>query len=85
MSVRSITGFVVADKNDKTIVVSVIQRRRHPLYDKAYLVTRRFAAHDEANEARIGDRVRISETRPISKSKTWRLSKVIERAEGAKS
>lgn len=79
---RSITGYVVADKNDKTIVVSITQRRRHPLYDKAYLVTRRFQAHDEANEARVGDRVRISEITPVSRHKNWKLAKVIERAEG---
>ena len=85
MPARTIIGYVVADQNQKTITVSVIQRRRHPLYDKAYLVTRRFQAHDEANEAKVGDRVRISEITPVSRNKSWRLSKVIERAEVVKS
>jgi small subunit ribosomal protein S17 len=84
MAARSITGFVVSDLADKTIVVSVTHRRRHPIYDKSYRVTRRYKAHDAENQANLGDRVRIVETKPISKSKSWQLSKVLEKVEGAK-
>lgn len=80
MPARTIVGYVVADRNDKTITVSATQRRRHPLYDKAYSVTRRYQAHDEDNQASIGDRVRIAEIRPVSRRKNWRLAKVIEKA-----
>lgn len=80
---RTLTGTVVSDKALKTITVRVDHRRRHPLYSKSYIVSNKFAAHDEKNEANIGDKVEIVESRPISKSKSWRLVKVIERAEGS--
>ena len=73
-------GKVVSDKMDKTIVVAVEESVKHPLYGKTMRRTIKFKAHDEANEARIGDTVRIVETRPLSKDKRWRLSEIIERA-----
>jgi small subunit ribosomal protein S17 len=75
---RKLVGTVASDVQDKTIIIAVARRVTHPIYGKQYTVTKRFAAHDEQNEAHIGDRVEIVETRPISKSKTWRLSRVIE-------
>ena len=73
------TGKVVSDKMEKTIVVSVTYMRKHPIYHKTVKRTSRFKAHDEANEARIGDTVRIAETRPLSKTKRWRLLNVVEK------
>jgi len=77
---KSKLGRVVSDKMDKTIVVAVEDFVRHPLYGKAVKRTKKFKAHDENNECRIGDKVRISETRPISKDKRWRLVLVVEKA-----
>lgn len=77
---RSLQGKVVSTKMNKTIVVAVERRKSHPLYKKSYLVTTKFQAHDEKNEAKDGDMVEITETRPISKNKHFQLSKVIERA-----
>lgn len=77
---KSRLGRVVSDKMDKTIVVAVEDFVRHPLYGKAVKRTKKFKAHDENNECRIGDKVRISETRPISKDKRWRLVLVVEKA-----
>lgn len=74
------TGKVVSDKMDKTIVVAIETLVRHPLYGKSIKRTTKFKAHDENNECKIGDRVRIMETRPLSKDKRWRLVEVIERA-----
>ncbi|MCL6548097.1 MAG: 30S ribosomal protein S17 [Alicyclobacillus sp.] len=74
-------GKVVSDKMDKTIVVAVEERKLHPLYGKTVRRTKKFKAHDEHNEARVGDTVRIMETRPLSKEKCWRLVEIIERAE----
>jgi small subunit ribosomal protein S17 len=74
------TGRVVSDKMDKTIVVSVERLARHRLYKRVIRLTTKFKAHDEANEAGIGDRVLIEESRPLSASKRWRLVKVIQRA-----
>ncbi len=74
------TGQVVSDKMEKTIVVSVNSRRLHPLYKKYVNYTKKVKAHDEKNEAAIGDTVRVMECRPISKDKTWRLVEIIERA-----
>lgn len=79
---RILTGIVVSDKNAKTITVQVDRHRRHPLYSKSYKVSRKFAAHDEKQEANVGDKVEIVETRPISRTKNWRLQKIVERAEG---
>jgi len=73
-------GRVVSDKMDKTIVVAVEDFVRHPLYGKAVKRTQKFKAHDENNECRIGDKVRISETRPLSKDKNWRLVRIVDRA-----
>ena len=73
-------GRVVSDKMEKTIVVAVEDFVRHPLYGKAVKRTKKFKAHDENNECRIGDKVRIMETRPISKDKRWRLVLIVEKA-----
>jgi small subunit ribosomal protein S17 len=73
-------GVVDSVKMDKTIVVKVIDRVRHPLYDKTLQRTKRLYVHDEQNDAREGDRVRVQETRPLSKTKRWRLVEVVERA-----
>lgn len=73
-------GTVVSDKMDKTVVVAVERRVAHPLYGKQVARTRKLHAHDEENVARQGDLVRIMETRPLSKSKRWRLVEVIEQA-----
>ncbi|HHT50264.1 MAG TPA: 30S ribosomal protein S17 [Eubacteriaceae bacterium] len=73
-------GKVVSDKMDKTIVVAVETFVRHPLYGKSVKRTTKFKAHDEENQCGIGDRVRIMETRPLSKDKRWRLTEVIEKA-----
>jgi small subunit ribosomal protein S17 len=77
---KTLEGLVVSAKMDKTLVVAVIDRVRHRRYGKTLQKTRRFYAHDEANDAREGDRVRIAETRPLSRSKRWRLLEVLERA-----
>ncbi len=73
-------GKVVSDKMDKTIVVAIETLVSHPLYKKSVKRTTKFKAHDENNECNIGDRVRIMETRPLSKEKRWRLVEIIERA-----
>ncbi|NLK72029.1 MAG: 30S ribosomal protein S17 [Clostridiales bacterium] len=73
-------GNVVSDKMDKTIVVAVEDFVRHPIYGKAVKRTVKFQAHDENNECRIGDKVKIMETRPLSKNKRWRLVNIVERA-----
>jgi len=73
-------GRVVSNAMDKTAVVSVVERVRHPRYAKTVQRTKHFYAHDEGNEVRVGDRVRIQETRPISKLKRWRVVEVLERA-----
>ena len=74
------TGVVVSDKMDKTIVVAIKTKVRHPLYGKMVNRTRKFKAHDEQNQCGIGDTVRIMETRPLSKDKRWRLVEIIEKA-----
>jgi small subunit ribosomal protein S17 len=79
--VRTKTGRVVSDKMDKTIVVAVENLVEHPLYKKRVRRTRKFHAHDENGEAHIGDIVRIAESRPLSKTKTWRLQEIIRRAD----
>ncbi|MDI9537888.1 30S ribosomal protein S17 [Xiashengella succiniciproducens] len=73
-------GVVVSEKMDKTAVVSVVVREKHPIYGKFMKKTKKFYAHDENNECHEGDTVRIMETRPLSKSKRWRLVEIIERA-----
>ncbi len=74
------TGKVVSDKMDKTITVAVVDNVKHPLYGKIVKRTYKLKAHDENNECKIGDRVKVMETRPLSKDKRWRLVEVIERA-----
>ena len=74
-------GMVVSDKPDKTVTVSVETLVRHPLYKKRVRRSKRFMVHDEANEARVGDTVRIIETRPLSARKRWRLANIVSRAE----
>ncbi len=73
-------GVVVSDKMDKTVVVAVEQRVKHPLYGKVMTKTERLKAHDEANDAGVGDRVRVMETRPTSATKRWRLVEILEKA-----
>ena len=73
-------GVVVSNKMDKSIVVEIEHREKHPIYGKFIKKTNRFMAHDEKNECNIGDTVRIMETRPMSKRKFWRLVEIIERA-----
>ena len=74
------TGIVVSDKMDKTVVVAVRTKVRHPLYGKMVNKTTKFKAHDENNECGVGDTVRIMETRPLSKDKRWRVVEIIEKA-----
>ena len=73
-------GVVVSNKMDKTAVVAVIERVRHPKYGKFMMRTKKLYAHDETNDVNIGDRVRVMETRPTSKNKRWRVTEVLERA-----
>jgi small subunit ribosomal protein S17 len=75
------TGVVVSDKMDKTVLVRVDRQVRHPLYGKTVRRSSKFAAHDEGNDAHLGDTVRVMETRPLSKTKRWRVVEVVERAE----
>ena len=74
------TGLVVSDKMDKTVVVAIQDNVRHPLYKKIVKRTVRLKAHDENNECRVGDRVSVMETRPLSKDKRWRVVEIIEKA-----
>lgn len=74
-------GVVVSDANDKTCVVEIKARKPHPIYGKMMTTTKKFHAHDEHNEAHIGDTVSIMETRPLSKMKRWRLVKIVEKAQ----
>jgi small subunit ribosomal protein S17 len=77
---RQLTGTVTSDKTDKTIVISVRERRTHPIYKKQYTVNTKFMAHDAKNQAKVGDLVVIKETRPISARKRFALDKIIEKA-----
>ncbi len=77
---KTLIGRVVSDKMDKTIVVAIEDSVKHKLYNKVIKRTIRFKAHDEKNEARVGDRVKIMETRPLSKDKRWRLVEIVEKA-----
>ncbi len=74
------TGIVVSDKMEKTVVVSIERRVQHPVYGKMVRRTKRLKAHDENNDAKTGDTVRIMETRPMSKDKRWRVVEIVERA-----
>ncbi len=73
-------GVVVSDKMDKTVVVAIEEKAKHPLYKKTIKSTHRFKAHDEKNECGVGDKVRIVETRKLSKDKNWRVAEIIEKA-----
>ena len=75
------TGVIVSDKGDKTVTVLVERRIAHPLYGKMVSQTKKYRAHDESNEYQVGDTVRIMETRPLSKTKRWRVLELIERPE----
>ena len=74
------TGVVVSDGMDKTVLVRIDRQVRHGLYDKTVRRSSKLAAHDEANDAHVGDTVRVMETRPLSKSKRWRVVEIVERA-----
>lgn len=80
---KTLTGVVSSDARDKTITVSVTSRETHPIYKKQYTVTRKYTAHDKNNDAKLGDKVVIAETRPISKTKSFALENVLERARGS--
>lgn len=79
---KKIVGVVSSDVRDKTITVTVTHRETHPIYRKQYTVTRKYTAHDEKNEANKGDKVEITHVRPISKTKSWSLSRVVETGHG---
>ena len=79
---KTIIGLVSSDKRDKTITVSVASRETHPLYRKQYTKTRKYTAHDEKNEAKVGDKVEIVECRPFSKTVNYNLVKVLEKSHG---
>ena len=80
---HTLVGIVSSDKRDKTITVSIENRETHPLYRKQYTKTRKYPAHDENNEAHLGDKVEIASCRPLSKTKTYKLVKVLERSHGS--
>ena len=80
---KTLTGIVTSDVADKTITVTVTSRETHPIYGKQFTVNRKYSAHDEKSEAKKGDRVTIVETRPISKTKKFKLDKILERAHGS--
>jgi small subunit ribosomal protein S17 len=79
---RSKVGRVVSDKMDKTVVVSVERLRRHPIYKRVVRLSSKFKAHDDENSARVGDTVRIEESRPLSREKRWRVVEVVARGSG---
>jgi len=80
---KTLTGIVTSDVANKTITVSVTSRETHPIYGKQYSVTRKYAAHDEKNEAKKGDKVTISETRPVSKRKSFKLDTIVDKSRGS--
>ena len=80
---KTLTGIVTSSSRDKTITVTVTSRETHPLYGKQYTVSRKYTAHDEDNQAQVGDRVRIVETRPISKTKSFTLAAIEEKSRGS--
>jgi small subunit ribosomal protein S17 len=79
---RTKVGRVVSDKMDRTVVVSVERLRRHPIYKRVVRLSSKFKAHDETNDARVGDTVRIEESRPLSREKRWRVVEVVARGSG---
>jgi len=80
---KTLTGVVTSDVANKTITVTVTSRETHPIYKKQYTVTRKYAAHDENNDANKGDTVRIAETRPVSKRKAFKLDEIVKRSVGS--
>ena len=80
-TIRTLTGLVVSDKMEKTITVLIERRVKHPIYGKYLKRSTKLHAHDEQNQCKIGDKVTISETRPLSKTKSWALVEVVERVE----
>jgi small subunit ribosomal protein S17 len=80
MALKERVGTVVSDKMDKTVVVAVVNRFPHAVYQKTVSRTTRYKAHDEANSCRVGDRVRITETRPLSRTKRWTVAEVLQSA-----
>lgn len=79
---KTLTGIVTSDKADKTITVTVTSRQTHPIYGKLYSVNRKYMAHDEKNEAKKGDKVTISEIKPVSKRKSFTLVEIVEKTHG---
>jgi small subunit ribosomal protein S17 len=77
---KTLSGFVSSDKNDKTIVVTVVTDKVHPIYKKRYVSSKKYQAHDEKNEAKVGDNVLIVETRPISATKRFKLHSIVAKA-----
>ena len=77
---RPLTGTVTSDKMDKTVTVLVERRVKHPLYGKYVVESKKYHAHDEANECGVGDKVEIAETRPLSKTKSWKVTRILEKA-----
>ena len=80
---KTLTGIVTSALRDKTITVTVTSRETHPIYKKQYTVSRKYTAHDENNEASLGDKVTITETRPISKTKSFKLAAIVEKSQGS--
>lgn len=77
---RTLTGTVTSDKMDKTVTVLVERRVKHPLYGKYVVESKKYHAHDEANECGVGDKVEIAETRPLSKTKSWKVTRILDKA-----
>ena len=77
---RTLTGTVTSDKMDKTVTVLVERRVKHPLYGKYVVESKKYHAHDEANECGVGDKVEIAETRPLSKTKSWKVTRILEKS-----
>ena len=77
---RTLPGTVTSDKMDKTVTVLVERRVKHPLYGKYVVESKKYHAHDEANECGVGDKVEIAETRPLSKTKSWKVTRILEKA-----
>ena len=80
---KTLTGIVTSSVADKTIAVTVTSRETHPIYGKQYTVSRKYATHDENNDAKKGDKVTISETRPVSKRKSFKLDTIVEKSRGS--
>lgn len=83
MAVKERIGLVVSDKMDKTVVVAVENRAPHPKYRKIVVQTKRYKAHDEENQCKVGDRVRIQETRPLSRTKRWKVVDILNEVSNA--